>query len=270
MNRAWIVVGLVLVAGCPGPPGEEPCGDGILDVDDELCDDGNNDDGDGCDAGCQLEACGDGSVNNAGAEECDDGNNEDGDGCSAECTLQTLVTADDIQGQNPGDAFFAFFDDTFETFDSDGNGIPDSTFSSLLIVVAADPLFCQNEFGGLARVTLEVTRVEPGVGGEHFQSSETVSGAGLDANPRVFTIFEFGPSFEISAIGLGQGSVTLEEFTPGASLTATFSDTFALDFGGDAEGERDTDFDGDGLIDSKAINVAISASIVGAQHCEGL
>lgn len=51
----------------------------------EECDDGNTVDGDGCNASCQTEFCGDGIVNNGGAEECDDGNTVDGDGCSSTC-----------------------------------------------------------------------------------------------------------------------------------------------------------------------------------------
>ena len=50
----------------------------------EECDDGNRLDGDGCDAGCLIEACGDGRIE--GDEECDDGNSTDGDGCQARCT----------------------------------------------------------------------------------------------------------------------------------------------------------------------------------------
>jgi cysteine-rich repeat protein len=99
------------------------CGNGELD-DGEECDDGNNEDGDGCQADCSLPAlcndycleepgcggdyvcyqnscrnpvcsedddcicavCGDGTVDPG--EECDDGNNEDGDGCSAICEIE--------------------------------------------------------------------------------------------------------------------------------------------------------------------------------------
>jgi cysteine-rich repeat protein len=65
---------------------EPVCGDGILDEGEE-CDDGNNDNGDGCSADCTLEpVCGDGVLDPG--EQCDDGNNDDGDGCSADCTLE--------------------------------------------------------------------------------------------------------------------------------------------------------------------------------------
>lgn len=83
----------------PAPPG---CGDGVLD-DDEACDDGNRENGDGCAANClsvekgyscstpgspctRFAKCGDGIV--APSEPCDDGNNEPGDGCSPRCKIE--------------------------------------------------------------------------------------------------------------------------------------------------------------------------------------
>ncbi len=47
------------------------CGDGEENQEVEECDDGNNDDGDGCTAQCLDEFCGDGVVNDAPNEECD-------------------------------------------------------------------------------------------------------------------------------------------------------------------------------------------------------
>ena len=63
------------------------CGDNVTDSD-ELCDDGNNEDGDGCSSICEVEepVCGDGF--SEGSEECDDGNTEEGDGCSARCLAE--------------------------------------------------------------------------------------------------------------------------------------------------------------------------------------
>jgi cysteine-rich repeat protein len=62
------------------------CGDFIVDPD-EVCDDGNNADGDGCSANCKSdETCGNGLVDTAVGETCDDGNLLGGDGCSADCT----------------------------------------------------------------------------------------------------------------------------------------------------------------------------------------
>ncbi|MGB8330249.1 MAG: PQQ-dependent sugar dehydrogenase, partial [Polyangiales bacterium] len=100
------------------------CGDGNLDAG-EACDDGNFINGDGCTTGCVIEFCGDGVVNNNGAEACDppgtalcdgfcmfrislcgdgfltppeqceDGNVLDGDGCSAACMLEQSATCGD-------------------------------------------------------------------------------------------------------------------------------------------------------------------------------
>jgi cysteine-rich repeat protein len=61
------------------------CGDGIIDEDEE-CDDGNNDNNDGCSSTCRIEECGDGIVQNG--EECDDGNLVDGDGCDSTCQIE--------------------------------------------------------------------------------------------------------------------------------------------------------------------------------------
>lgn len=52
----------------------------------EECDDGNLNPGDGCDANCFIEACGNYVVQ--GDEQCDDGNRESGDGCNAECKAE--------------------------------------------------------------------------------------------------------------------------------------------------------------------------------------
>ena len=78
-----------------GVPCPEPvCGNGIQELPSslfptfpgEVCDDGNQTDGDGCDSNCTLTACGNG-ITTAG-EECDDGNAVNGDGCSNTCTLE--------------------------------------------------------------------------------------------------------------------------------------------------------------------------------------
>ena len=60
------------------------CGDGSLDPG-EVCDDGNQTSGDGCDANCTPTACGNGVV--SAGEDCDDGNTVDGDACPADCHI---------------------------------------------------------------------------------------------------------------------------------------------------------------------------------------
>ncbi|MBO4351547.1 MAG: DUF4215 domain-containing protein [Proteobacteria bacterium] len=79
------------------------CGDGMVQPDNEQCDDGNKDDGDGCSAKCEIEPnyvcvasegksvcssilCGNGVLD--GAEACDDGNRNPGDGCSMICQVE--------------------------------------------------------------------------------------------------------------------------------------------------------------------------------------
>jgi cysteine-rich repeat protein len=63
------------------------CGNGVVDGLDEVCDDGNNLDRDGCSADCSsTEKCGD-KILDPKSEACDDGNEVDGDGCQANCTI---------------------------------------------------------------------------------------------------------------------------------------------------------------------------------------
>jgi cysteine-rich repeat protein len=69
------------------------CGNGLL-TPNEVCDDGNTDNGDGCSADCRSdEMCGNGIVDVEVGEQCDDGNAVDDDGCrgtaagTAACTI---------------------------------------------------------------------------------------------------------------------------------------------------------------------------------------
>lgn len=76
------------------------CGDGVVEVPAEHCDDSNTEAGDGCSATCGVEpgyqcvgqpstcttVCGDGVI--AGDETCDDDNGTPGDGCSASCAIE--------------------------------------------------------------------------------------------------------------------------------------------------------------------------------------
>jgi cysteine-rich repeat protein len=60
------------------------CPNGVQDPDEE-CDDGNLNNGDGCDNNCTTTGCGNGIVTEG--EECDDGNTVKLDGCEPDCTL---------------------------------------------------------------------------------------------------------------------------------------------------------------------------------------
>jgi fibro-slime domain-containing protein len=79
------------------------CGDGAINQESEVCDDGNSVPGDGCTGICKVEPnyecptpgqpcksvfkCGNGKIEPG--EVCDDGNNTADDGCSADCTTQS-------------------------------------------------------------------------------------------------------------------------------------------------------------------------------------
>ena len=62
------------------------CGDGILDRENEECDDGDDDETDGCLSTCKRASCGDGFVHQ-GFEECDDANEAESDACLSNCSL---------------------------------------------------------------------------------------------------------------------------------------------------------------------------------------
>lgn len=64
----------------------QTCGDSSIQLQ-EQCDDGNLIDNDGCDSNCRLsDFCGNGIV--SANEQCDDGNVFDGDGCDSSCRLE--------------------------------------------------------------------------------------------------------------------------------------------------------------------------------------
>ena len=83
INTAYTTI-QPLVAGGLTIEVEDLCGNGAPDYG-EVCDDGNDIEGDGCDSNCTLSACGNGVT--APGEACDDGNDTNGDGCDNNCTL---------------------------------------------------------------------------------------------------------------------------------------------------------------------------------------
>jgi cysteine-rich repeat protein len=92
--RTLLAVSFALVlSACPARP-PAVCGNGKVEVD-EQCDDGNLEDGDGCQADCTptpvVNPDGGGAVCpnglKEGTEACDDGNFVNGDGCENDCTV---------------------------------------------------------------------------------------------------------------------------------------------------------------------------------------
>jgi cysteine-rich repeat protein len=108
------------------------CGNGIQEPGEE-CDDGNDDNDDGCSNQCTQPVCGDGV--RQGDEECDDGNDVADDGCNNQCKLP--VCGD---GVREGD----------EECD-DGNEIPDDGCTSCTV----DPLGCSTDGTLRIRTSLE-------------------------------------------------------------------------------------------------------------------
>jgi cysteine-rich repeat protein len=86
--------------GCDALCVIERCGDGIPNNNGEACDDGNNVNTDTCRNACLLPACGDGVIDSFGInpEACDDGNTLPGDGCDASC--QSEVCGDGVVSVN--------------------------------------------------------------------------------------------------------------------------------------------------------------------------
>jgi cysteine-rich repeat protein len=79
---------------------EPVCGDDITGPL-EQCDDGNNEDGDGCSAICEFEFCGNSELD--GEEQCDDGRNgDDLDGCRDDCKYTCSIPSLDCP-DTPGD-----------------------------------------------------------------------------------------------------------------------------------------------------------------------
>ena len=73
--------------GCDSNCTITACGNGIVTLG-EICDDGNAANGDGCDNNCTATGCGNGIV--TAGETCDDGNISEGDGCDAECAIEQV------------------------------------------------------------------------------------------------------------------------------------------------------------------------------------
>jgi len=92
LGRATAATLGIFLAAALGPAAQGcnkvKCADGVIDPDEgETCDDGNEINGDGCNAQCQIEInCGDGLLDPA--EECDDGNTVGFDGCSPVCVVE--------------------------------------------------------------------------------------------------------------------------------------------------------------------------------------
>ena len=284
MRKTTLPLLLVLLACQPEelPPPDPFCGDGAVDTGEE-CDDGANDDGDGCEADCSDPFCGNVIVDPDIGEECDDGNVLDGDGCSPLCARQTQAqTAEDINGENPDGDIFAIFDVNTRPQDTDGDFVIDSTLTDIIVAISADDDLCQkiDDANGLANVNgftgvvVQASKPEIGnVNGVGLLSGDTIIGTGIGPGgffdptiPFVSTTFEDGlPG--IFAISESRGTLIVEDFVDRETLTVTFSDALRFDFSVDSIPAFDTDLNGDGTFDTKAIDIEISGAAIRAELC---
>lgn len=165
------------------------CGNGVPD-EDEVCDDGNVSDGDGCSADCTSnETCGNGIMDMIKGELCDDGNTIARDGCSPECLPESKVCGNLIVEIEIGEVCD---DGNMESFDgcrndcasneACGNSImdlhlgeecefPDSPFPRSFLDTAACDNDCTN----------------PMCGDGHHNPEFLVTGAGPDHNEQCDT-----------------------------------------------------------------------------------
>jgi cysteine-rich repeat protein len=111
-------------AGCNALCELAACGDGNV-APTEECDDANLIAGDGCDAFCMLESCGNG-VQDSG-EECDDGGLVDGDGCSSVCRVERCGNGitDGLEDCDDGNLIAGDGCDELCIAETCGNGVTD-------------------------------------------------------------------------------------------------------------------------------------------------
>ena len=107
------------------------CGDNTLNVSaGEACDDGNMLDTDACVGECAVAACGDGFVY-AGVEECDDGKNDDGNGCSAICGYEFEIEGKIFLTSSNNDVGFWVYDIAGNFWDDEVANPPTTTRSQI-------------------------------------------------------------------------------------------------------------------------------------------
>lgn len=188
------------------------CGDGFI-LGLEACDDGNDDDGDGCSALCAVEAgwtcngepttctpiCGDGLV--VGDEPCDDDNPDDTDGCTTECLAAVVCDATAFPG---GDRFAvdAFTGTCYVSFDTEQTTFADAQTA------------CVGAGGHLATITsaAEDTLVRgvqnasenPWIGGVDDANTTDAVFTWVTGEPFTFTSFDTGePDDDVGVGGNG-------------------------------------------------------------------
>jgi len=184
---AVVLIGLacnIPVAERTGDQTIAACGDSKIDPG-EVCDDGNQADGDGCSADCKSdESCGNGVVDQITGETCDDGNLHGGDGCSEDCKsdescgngVQDLAKGETCDDGNlvGGDGCSA----NCQSNESCGNGVTD--------MLTMPPEECDDGVTGSAACDVNCTLAKCGDGtvnmlrGEECDDANTNNGDACD------------------------------------------------------------------------------------------
>lgn len=239
--------------------------------------------------------CGDGVVDEELAEQCDDGNNIDGDGCQADCSLpQAFVNMDDVNNANANGAQFAVFSEVIEPIDADGDGEDDHDVTTLSIALTDQEDLCGalekdpdliDNLPDLQAVAILAFKLDNlGEGG--FAVGDFQSNVGLFdilfgiANPgdvmvsAVVIIREGGVELVNSSgealvnLGVGDGAISINALNANTDISGTFSVTL---FGDIADPNTfDTDLDGDGINDFLSVDATVNATFNGATFCAAL
>ncbi len=172
--------------------GQPVCGDGTVDPD-ETCDDGVNDGSyGGCASDCQSIAshCGDGILDGDQGEACDDGDGDDGDGCNVDCSISgtPLWSLNYDVDAAPNSAATAVAitptDDIVVTaYASGGPGIAATNVRGF--TAEGDPVWTTPIVGGLDTIASAVAvsgRGQIAIGGYSDQLTSWVVGANANGN----------------------------------------------------------------------------------------
>ena len=222
--------GIGMSLGYAGMVYVEGCSDGILQGSEE-CDDGNTTDGDGCDASCINEVCGNGVLQIGAGEECDDGNTVAGDGCDDACILE--FCGDGTQQPSEGC-------DDGNTVDGDGCDamcIPEVCGNGVLQTGAGeecDDSNTVNDDGCSSTCLIEFCGDGVVQASETCDDGNTVDGDGCSADCSTITFC--APAPNPSCIGAAKASLDINEKKAGkekikVSLKKLDAATTTVDFG---------------------------------------
>lgn len=211
------------------------CGSGVVDAAEE-CDDGNTIEGDGCDASCVLEICGNGLIQPAAGEECDDGGTVDFDGCSSLCLVESCGdgTVQPSEGCDDGNTIDGDGCDSMCLDETCGNSVVQSGESCDDGNTASEDgcsSACVDEFCGDGTLQTGL--------GEVCDDGNTTDGDGCSANCTAVTFCSVAPS--PSCASAAKASLKIIEKKAGherlkLSLKKFDAATSATDFGDPVSG----------------------------------